>query len=162
MQPLLWEHYCCTCNPLVSLALITLVGLYEFAAYKTPWLTVFLLLPQKYSGDLLLLVLDIGGRECCERRESLCSWGDLLLLLWSSPYSPGNFWQINRGKERISWVGSATVCPQGTIRIGAQEAFLQHECCVDTDSTKIYRSPHILEIQSVFASYFDARYYPLK
>lgn len=51
--------------------------------------------------------------------------------------------------------GNSNVCPKGTIRIGAQGAFLQHDCSVDTDSTQIYCSPHLQETQSVFAGYFD-------
>lgn len=62
-----------------------------------------------------------------------------------------SLWQLltNKQRERKNCLGgNATVCLQGTVRIGAQELFLKHECCMVTDA-QIYCSPHALEIQNV-------------
>lgn len=96
MQILLLE----CCNLLILLVLMVPAGLKHLQ--NTVWLTVFLLLQQKYGVNLLLLVLYIGGLECWEGRESFFFWGDILSFLWSCLYSPGSFWQINSRKERIS------------------------------------------------------------
>lgn len=73
MQLLLWESYCREYNLLISLGFIMLVRLYNFAACKTVTYSFPVVAAEIRWRFTLLLVLDIGGLECWETRESFFS-----------------------------------------------------------------------------------------
>lgn len=134
---LLWQV-----QPVDFLGLIMPGGLYPFASCKTR-IYGFPVVAAEIQRWFTSAGTWYGWSGMLWDKGGFLCWGHILLFIWSSSYSPGNVWQINKRKEGVSWGGNSNVCPQGTIRIGAQGAFLQHDCSVDTDSTQIYCSPHI-------------------